>query len=297
MRAYTGKMNKWMAVLLLSLFAVGSARAQGNSVTVEVSLDQEQFLPQEEIKVAVRITNFSGQPLELGKDNTWLSFTVQSLEKRLLDKYGDPEVAGVFTLNSSMTATKRANITPFYNLQTPGRYEVSVRVRIPQWNVEVSSRPATFDIVRGAKLREVQFGVPAGEGDRERAPEVRKYILQQAEYRKEMKLYIRLADATESKTLKLFPISRMVSFARPEAQLDKFSNLHVLHQSGQNSFSYCTMNPYGQILTLNRYDFLGDSRPRLSADENGRIIVRGGSRVMTENDVPPPENFADSNGK
>ncbi len=278
-----------MAILLLSIVATCSARSQASSVSIDVSLEHDQFLPGEEIRVVVRVTNFSGQPLELGKDNNWLSFSVESREKHILEKYGNPEVTGVFTLESSMTATKRANITPFFNLQKPGRYEVSVRVRLPQWNLEVPSRPVTFDVVRGTKLREIQFGVPPLEEERDLAPEIRKYILQQAEYRKEMKLYIRLTDASEANTLKLFPISKMASFSKPEAQLDKFSNLHVLHRSGQNSFSYCTMNPFGQILTLNRYDFLGDSRPRLGFDEAGRISVRGGSKVVTDNDVPPPE--------
>jgi hypothetical protein len=80
-------------------------------------------------------------------------------------------------------------------------------------------------------------------------------------------------------------------------QLDKFSNLHVLHQSGQNSFTYCTMNPFGQIANLQRHDYYGDSRPRLVMDDSGRISVRGGNRVVTDTDVPPPDvaSTTDSN--
>lgn len=285
-----------MAVLLLSLVAVCSARAQASTVTVDVSLDQQQFLVGEEVRVIVRVTNFSGQPLELGKDNSWLSFSVESREKHFMEKYGDPNVIGAFTLQSSKSATKRVNIAPYFNIQKPGRYEVKVRVRIPQWNIEVASRPVGFDVVRGAKLREIQFGVPAGEGESDRTPVIRKYILQQAQYQKELKLYIRLTDESEARTLKLFPIARMESFGSPDAQLDKFSNLHVLHRSGQHSFTLCSMNPSGQILTLNRYDFHGDSRPRLALDGNGRIFVRGGKRVVTRNDIPPPDLAADSNG-
>ena len=52
-----------------------SASAQ---VTVDVVLDQEQFLPSETMPVAVRITNRSGQPLHLGADANWLTFSVES---------------------------------------------------------------------------------------------------------------------------------------------------------------------------------------------------------------------------
>ncbi|MFN7138202.1 MAG: hypothetical protein ACK4UN_02565 [Limisphaerales bacterium] len=285
-----------MAVLLLSLIAVCSARGQASSITVQVSLDQEQFLPYEEIRVAVRIVNLSGQTLELGKDNSWLSFHVESRDKFFIERYGEPDVTGVFTLESSMAATKRANITPHFNVYRPGHYTVSAKVRIPEWNIEVSSRPISFNIVRGTKLREIQFGVPAI-GEERGAPEIRKYILQQAEYRKEMKLYIRLTDANEVKTIKLYPIARMMSFSRPEVQVDRFSNLHVLHQSGQHMFTYCTMNPYGQILTLHRYDILGATKPRLTVDESGRISVRDGSRVYTDSDLPPVDVPTEANAQ
>ena len=53
-----------------------SASAQ---VTVDVVLDQEQFLPSESLPVAVRITNRSGQPLHLGADTNWLTFSVESV--------------------------------------------------------------------------------------------------------------------------------------------------------------------------------------------------------------------------
>ena len=47
-------------ILGLTLLALTSARAQ---VSVEVVLDQEQFLPRESVPAAVRITNRSGQTL------------------------------------------------------------------------------------------------------------------------------------------------------------------------------------------------------------------------------------------
>jgi len=278
-----------MAVLLLSLATVCSAWSQAGGVTVEIKLEQEQFLPDEDIRVAVHITNFSGQPIEFGQDNTWLTFFVESRDRHLFEKYSNPDVRGAFTLESSKTAIKRVNITPHYNISRPGRYEVSAKVFLEKWNVMISSRPVTFDIVRGSVLSEMPVGVPPLPGEENGPPETRKYILQQAEFRKEMKLYIRLTDATGEKTVKLFPIARMMSFAKPQMQVDKFSNLHVLHQSGQNSFTYCTMNPFGQIIARNRYDYQGDSRPRLGVNDEGRIVVRGGIRVASADDIPPSD--------
>ena len=63
-----------LAFLVCCLIGLTSAIAQ--SVSVEVVLDQEQYLVNEELVAKVRITNFSGQTLTLGADEDWLSFTL-----------------------------------------------------------------------------------------------------------------------------------------------------------------------------------------------------------------------------
>ena len=270
----------------VSLFfaSLAAVCGQTKSISVELVLEQDQFLPSEELRVAVRVTNFSGQQLHLGKENDWLTFFVESREHAIVERYSNPPVEGEFTLDSSMTATRRVNIAPFFNLQRSGRYQLVAKVKLPQWEQEVVSAAKTFDIVRGAKLKEFEIGVP---NERSGAPEVRKFILQKADYLKEMKLYVRLTDATEARTYKVFPVARMISFGQPEGQVDRFSNLHVLHQVAQRSFSYCVVNPDGQIITRQLHDYLGDSRPRLQMTEEGRITVRGGARRITDTDLPP----------
>ena len=49
-----------------------------SAVTAEVTLEQDQFLPNEDVRVAVRVTNRSGQPLQLGKENDWITFSIQA---------------------------------------------------------------------------------------------------------------------------------------------------------------------------------------------------------------------------
>ena len=109
-------------------------------------------------------------------------------------------------------------------------------------------------------------------------PEVRKFILQQANYLKsQLRLYVRLTDASGAKTFRVFPIGPMVSFGRPEPQVDKFSNLHLLYQEGPHSFNYTVVNPDGEIIARRTYDYV-DKRPRLQPDAEGKILVTGGVR-------------------
>src|SRR5207302_7413735 len=131
--------------------------------------------------------------------------------------------------------------------------------------------------------------VPPAPGATNAAPEVRKYILQQANYLKgQIRLYLRLTDASGAKTFRVFPIGTLLSFSRPDFQVDKVSRLHALYESGPHSFSYTVFSPDGDLLVRQSYDFK-TTRARLKVDDEGNISVAGGSRRMTANDVPPPD--------
>jgi hypothetical protein len=185
-------------------------------------------------------------------------------------------------------ATKRVDLTPYFNLTKAGRYTVIATVRIKQWDKQYVSKPKSFDIINGAKLWEREFGVPLAAGAGNQQPEVRKYILQQANYLKQLRLYLRLTDASEGKVFKVVAIGPIVSFARPEPQMDKFSNLHILYQTGPRSFSYTVFNPDGEVIVRQTHD-ISNTRPRLQPGAEGKFIVLGGMRRPAANDLPAQE--------
>jgi hypothetical protein len=268
-----------LGLSLLLLLAV-SAHAQ---VSVEVVLEQEQFLPNETLPIAVRISNQSGRTLALGEDNDWLSISVESRENFVVRKTGDVSVAGKFSLESSKTATKRLDLAPHFSLTKPGRYKVNATVHVKGLENQFTSKPKTFEIVAGTKLWEQEFGLPGASGD---ALEVRKYVLQQANYLKQLRLYFRLTDATDSKTLRVFPVGPIVSVSRPQPQLDRQSNLHLLWQTSARIYTYIAINPDGDVLLRQMYEMAGNSRPRLQMDTEGKFFVVGGSRRITRDDIP-----------
>ncbi len=270
----------------LSLLAVAVAPATAQ-VTVEITQDQDQFLPGEELLTAVRITNRSGQTLRLGAEQDWLTFTVQGQQSEVVPVIADVPVVEEFTLDSSRVATKRVDLAPYFALTHSGSYTVTATVRIKQWNRTITSEPHHFNIIEGARLWEQNVGVPESGGATNAMPEIRKYILQQANYLKsQLRLYVRLTDVSGAKTLRVLPIGPVVSFGRPEPLVDQVSNLHLLYQDGAHSFCYTVINPQGEIITRQTYDCV-DKRPRLQVDKEGKIQVIGGIRRDTENDLPP----------
>jgi hypothetical protein len=265
----------------LLLGPVSGLKAQ---VSLDVILDQEQYLRDESLPVKVRITNRSGQTLHLGKEADWLTFSVESRDGFVVRKLAEPQVAGEFDLESSLSATKRVDVMPCFGLGRPGRYAVTVSVKIPQWNQELLTKPKIFDIVAGTNLREIEFGVPATNA----VPEVRKYTLVQAPFLKQLRLYVRVSDPQEARVFRVVPVGPLVSFSNPESQLDKMSQLHVLFQTGPRSFYYSIINPDGELVVRQTHDYAGTSRPVLRGGTEGRVFVSGGVRRLTAADVPAP---------
>ena len=207
-------MRKFISVILLVSAWLPGAVAQ---VVVEVTLEQEQFLPGEALPVAVRVSNRSGQTLHLGTQPDWLTFSVESRDGFIVRKNGETPVLGEFTLESSQVATKRADVEPYFTLTRPGRYHINATTRIKEWEGQVTSPPKIFDIIEGTKVWTQEFGVPATAKTNE-PPEVRRYTLLHANYlRSQLRLYFRLTDVAESKVFKVIPLGNVVSFGRPEA--------------------------------------------------------------------------------
>jgi len=250
-------------------------------ISVEVVLDQEQFLRDEPLPVRVRITNRSGRPLQLGQDNQWLGFALESLDGVVISRLGEVPVTGEFKLESARMATREVDLMPCFDLSQAGRYTVVATVRIKEWNEEIASKPKEFEIVRGTKLWEQDFGIPLTAG----APESRKYALQQASYRKQLKLYLRVTDLNDHKVFRVFALGPMVSFSQVEAQVDKTSDLYALFQTGARSFLFYVINPNGEVMIRQTYDY-ATTRPTLRANDEGRIFVMGGSRRPTGSDIP-----------
>ena len=271
--------------LLLGFLAASLSPAFAQ-VTAEVRLDQDQFLVGESLPVAVRITNRSGQSLFLGAEEDWLTFSIESKDGFVIAKSGDVPVAGEFQLDSSKTAIKHVDLAPYFSLTAPGRYLVTANVKIKNWDRQISSSSTPFTVIEGARLWEQEFGVPPAANLTNSTPEVRKYVLQQANFvRGRLRLYLRLTDSSGEKTFRVQPIGSLVSFSRVDPQIDRFSNLHVLFAEGARTYNYTIVSPDGEIAARQIFDYV-DSRPRLTAAGDGKISVIGGVRRLSATDVP-----------
>ena len=267
-----------MRIALLLLFAVATAQAQ---VTVEVILKQRQYLRDESVPVSVRIVNRAGRALELGKTPDWLTFTVEGADGRPVKQNAFLDLTEPFILNSAAAATKGVDLIPSFALSQPGRYTVRAHVQVPGLETPLSSSPEMFDLGRGVEVWAQEFGVPGKENE---PVQTRRYSLLQAQYRTRPMLYIRVADATDTDAYGVVALGPVVSFSRPEKVLDQSSRLHVLFQSGAQSFLYCVVDPTGGWVKRQTYSYFR-TRPSLR-NEEGEIRVVGGLRRISPTDFP-----------
>jgi hypothetical protein len=141
-------------------------------------------------------------------------------------------------------------------------------------------------VIDGAKLWSQTFGLPVPAGETNRAPEVRKYTLEEANYlRSQLRMYVQVSDESDTHIFKVHAIGPMVSFSQPEAQLDRLNSLHVIYQSGAHIFTYTVINPDGDIVRQEIYDYF-NTRPRLHTDDDGNITILGGARRVKPDDTP-----------
>lgn len=280
---------KTFPVIVVLALAWFRAAAQ---VDISLALNQDQFLPNESVPVAVKIINRSGQTLHFGAAANWLTFSVESADGFVVVKNAEVPVQGEFDLESSQMGTKRVDLQPYFRLARPGHYKITATVRIPQWSAELNSSVTTFDVVNGAKLWEQEFGIPSASNQ---PPEMRKYTLEQANYlREQLRLYILVSDAVSANVLKVTPLGPMVSFSDPEAQVDRLGRLHVLWQTGGQTFACSTIDTGGVVAQQEVYDYY-DTRPRLTVNDQGDVAVTGGVRRVKPAEVPvvvPPNQIA-----
>jgi hypothetical protein len=275
---------------IVALMLGVAARAQ---VTVEISMEQQQVLRSESLPVRIKISNSSGQALKLGGTQDWLSFSVETREGKAMSKTGEIPLPKPFTIENARSVSLKVDLMPSFNLSEAGHYAVTARLKLPQLEQEAFSDPKPFDVITGLELWKQDFGLPG-----RTPPEMRRYSLLQATFLQQQRLYLRVTGVNDSQVIRVTPLGDIVSFSHNtvEPVFDRMSHLHVLFQTGRNTFAYCVATPDGNQLIRQTFEqaVQGSSRPHLKLEDDGRVMVTGGQRRVSATDLPPP-NYIGTN--
>ncbi len=97
-------------------------------INVKLSTAQEQFLPGEELQLAVKVSNFTGAPLRLGTHPQWIAFTIERSEGGVVNKLSEVPDTGEFSLEQATGGTMRFDVAPLFALDRAGSYRVTAVV-------------------------------------------------------------------------------------------------------------------------------------------------------------------------
>lgn len=260
------------AIVFIWFVVCSMALRSYSQISVEIQLDQRQFLRNESLPIKVRLVNRSGQAVKLGEVPDWLSFSVETRDGKTINPVEPILPGGNFDLESAESVTKQIDLATGYDFSQPGSYRVTALVRFPKLNFSTTSSTQPFDIVRGSQIWQEVCGIPVTNGP----PRWITYSLLQANHVKQLKLYVRVAEEPEGGFVRVIPLGQIVAFAKPEQMIDRSSSLHILYQTGPRSFEYCEVAPTGTLKQRTGYS-LTPYRPRLGMDETGKITVKGGA--------------------
>jgi hypothetical protein len=279
---------KQLLWLLVGLLGGANATAQ---VDVRLRLEKKEYLPNEKMIVAVQIMNVSGQALQLGGDPDWIHFHIEKQSGESVPQIVSLPPAEPFEAPTGGAFTPELDLSPYFNLSTPGRYKLSATVRIRQWKEDRVAPPVNFEVIPPTTMKSIKVGVPPPAGAPPGPPEVRIYALQKARPSSDMRLYLRVTDGFGSRVFSVQEVGPYIPLEEPEVQVDSGSRLHVLHRSDRTAFIYSVFNPDGVLLVRQRHDIneLTGMRPRLRGIQDGEVAVAGGVRILTPRDLPPEQ--------
>jgi hypothetical protein len=273
-----------LVAVALAVLCSGWVSAQ---VDVDLTMAREAFLPEEDIDVGVRISNFTGAPLTLGKEPKWLQFTVERIAGSVAERLSEPPESGEFTLEQATRGKLTFNITPLFRLSTPGAFRVSAMVLLPGGEQALSA-PRTFEIISGARIGAREVGWKAPDGTVER----RKFIVQKGNFQKKAQLYVRITDSSEAHTVRVLPLGVSVSFDRPEWVVDRQTRFHILHRTDASHYLYHIILPDGTIESRRMLINDGSGRTQFRVNEEGEIRVFGGVRRAYPGELPASKETA-----
>ncbi|MDD5200684.1 MAG: hypothetical protein PHC88_12885 [Terrimicrobiaceae bacterium] len=290
------------ALALLSALCVCAALPDaGAQVRVDFSLRRSLFIRYEPLIATVTITNLSGRDLELADvdNHKWFSFNIVHVES------GSEALVPPFNADYSLTpvqipagrSIKRAvNITPLYPLTEFGIYRVRATVFDSQSGHFFSSNPPlNVEITEGRMLWQQTVGVPEGEGG---GGKTRTLTLLSHRLPDETQLYLRIEDKEGGLIYCTHQMGKLVSFSKPEVEIDANNQIHILQNTAPRMFLYSKVGLNGQILDRKEYTALSDTRPALRRDTAGGFQVVGGSYVdpnviAAQKIAPPPPSVGD----
>ncbi len=267
--------------LPLALICVFASAAEAQ-IQVELKFKRLQYIAHEPVYATVKITNLAGRDVDLRDQDgqRWFGFEVTAGDNRLIAPAGQQEPEAPLHIGAGQTVTRKINLTPVYPVHDFGTYHVRGNIFFADLNKFFYSQTKVFQITDARAVWQRTVGSPDGQPG---AGETRTYSLLSNRFADHTSLYVRVEDKTRGVVFNTYSLGRVIAYDEPQAELDRANQLHVLHCSAPQTWSYSHIDVNGSLLKHSTF-MQTKSQPHLRHAANGAIAVHGG---MLDQPVPP----------
>ncbi|HEY8899847.1 MAG TPA: hypothetical protein VIM61_05500 [Chthoniobacterales bacterium] len=268
-------------------------------VRVDLGLRRSLFIRYEPVIATVTITNLSGRDIELNNvdNHKWFSFNIVSVQQGQADSPVPPYNADYsldpVTIPAGQSLKRAVNITPLYPITEYGIYRVRATIYEAQSRRFYSSNPPlNIEITEGRTLWEQTVGVPANQSTSD-GVETRTLTLLTHRLPDQTQLYLRIQDKERGLIYCTHQLGRVVSFNKPQVEIDANNDIHILQNTSPRMFLYTKVGLDGKILDRKQYSGSTESTPTMRRTVSGDFRVMGGTfldpnQIAEEKAAPPP---------
>lgn len=260
-------------LLLGGLFLTAlPARAQLQEVRVDIEIKRNLYLRYEPIVCKVTITNMSGRTLDLSDTprDKWFGFQIETTDGRPLPPLNSTYHNEPLQLENGQKLSRRINITPLFPLSEFGTYRVRGAVFSHELGRYFTSGKLNVDITEGRQLWQQRVGIPPGSGD----GASRTYTLLSHRLPETTVLYLRIEDEDEGVVYCTTQIGRLVTFGKPDVEIDNASQIHILQNIAPKAFLYSHFDVNGKVIKQQGYQ-AANTRPYLVRKNNAIEVIGG----------------------
>lgn len=263
-------MKKYICLLLLF---VGSLLGLHAQIGLSVKADRTDLIPGEPVEITVRITNRTGQTLNLqnvGK-MPWLSLNAVA--------NNDTELSQTRTLNlpplklepGKSTASK-IMVSQLYDLTKEGTYKIYAVVHSASDSANYMSNKAYLTVRGGVSMWSQIVGIPKGMPG---AGGSARYSLLSMSTKKGTDLYVKIDDVSSGRIIRCARLGAWERFSKPLARIDATNRLHVLFLNTASIYAHSSVDVAGRFAKNLFYKRLDSTSPNFVTDGSGKISVTG----------------------
>ena len=253
-------------LLVCLLWFVAKADAQ---IQVELQLKRLQYIAHEPIMATLAITNLAGRDVDLhdAEGQPWFGFEITAREGQPVAPVTTDLKQPPLRIEAGKRVTQRINLTPIYSVHDLGIYHVRAHVYFSDLNKFFYSQAKVFEVTDARPIWQRTVGMPEGG--------TRTYSLMSNRFPDHTSLYVRVADKDSGIVYATYSLGRAIAFDEPQAEVDRESQLHVLHCAAPRLWAYSRVDLNGGLVSHVSFAET-KTRPRLVHTAEGTVAVRGG---------------------